>query len=545
MLRWDPAWRAHVLQATEQRAPDESRERYRRAAAAAAADGDHALAVISLVCAGDLPAAAEAARERLWELVDTPEPGLWEPLTSMPVARLMEFPSLASLVMALRLQTGHRVSRSVLLRELGRRHRSGPGGPGDRFHRLATSMFVASRHGELDLARGAIPGLSGFAELLPDISLDAGSVSDLLLVAEALVRLDRGDLAAEAAAHAVACLELDVDGETDPDGRRLAHAELLEDMCARQAGDADPRALSTRPTTQPLGEIEVMARAVVRAWDEFDRGDDAAALAISSAAMASVDPVDWPPLLMIHLLAAVGAGDRDEVERVWRTHLASPRWRSRHVTAAGTSASARSLDALCFRVLQVHPPASAETGSSRSQAADVVSTVRALPLNAHLTNEDPFLDLGSLAPRAQQTALMLETTRAVRAGELERAAAALRRALDAAPHSGLVRVLLGVARPADLDRLREHAATAPECDWLADLLDEVVHVGRARQAAPVLSEREREVLALVRAGRTNPEIAESLFVSVNTVKFHRANLYRKFGVDTRDRLLAAAHRHGL
>jgi LuxR family transcriptional regulator, maltose regulon positive regulatory protein len=41
------------------------------------------------------------------------------------------------------------------------------------------------------------------------------------------------------------------------------------------------------------------------------------------------------------------------------------------------------------------------------------------------------------------------------------------------------------------------------------------------------------VLALLVAGRSNPEIAETLIVSVNTVKGHVKNLYRKLNVNTR------------
>ena len=60
-----------------------------------------------------------------------------------------------------------------------------------------------------------------------------------------------------------------------------------------------------------------------------------------------------------------------------------------------------------------------------------------------------------------------------------------------------------------------------------------------------LAEREMEVLDGVRRGLTNTAIAAELFVSVNTVKFHRANLYRKLNATSREELLAEALRQGL
>jgi len=61
----------------------------------------------------------------------------------------------------------------------------------------------------------------------------------------------------------------------------------------------------------------------------------------------------------------------------------------------------------------------------------------------------------------------------------------------------------------------------------------------AAGALPIepLSAQEERVLRLLAAGRSNPEIAGELFVSVNTVKGHVKSLYRKLNV--RNRLEAA------
>ncbi len=52
----------------------------------------------------------------------------------------------------------------------------------------------------------------------------------------------------------------------------------------------------------------------------------------------------------------------------------------------------------------------------------------------------------------------------------------------------------------------------------------------------LLTPREADVLEHLRAGRSNAEIANALHVSVETVRTHRRNIYRKLGVRTRREL---------
>ncbi len=60
-----------------------------------------------------------------------------------------------------------------------------------------------------------------------------------------------------------------------------------------------------------------------------------------------------------------------------------------------------------------------------------------------------------------------------------------------------------------------------------------------------LTPREREVLVLVAAGRTNRQIADELFISVKTAGVHVSNILAKLGVRTRGEAGAAAHTLGL
>jgi two-component system nitrate/nitrite response regulator NarL len=63
--------------------------------------------------------------------------------------------------------------------------------------------------------------------------------------------------------------------------------------------------------------------------------------------------------------------------------------------------------------------------------------------------------------------------------------------------------------------------------------------------APVLTEREREVLRLIADGNSLPEIAKQLFLGVTTVKTHVQHLYEKLGVSDRAAAVAVAMRRGL
>lgn len=58
-----------------------------------------------------------------------------------------------------------------------------------------------------------------------------------------------------------------------------------------------------------------------------------------------------------------------------------------------------------------------------------------------------------------------------------------------------------------------------------------------------LSDREREVLALIARGRTNDEIGRELFVSINTVKTYVRSAYRKIGVQRRSQAVLWALEH--
>lgn len=64
--------------------------------------------------------------------------------------------------------------------------------------------------------------------------------------------------------------------------------------------------------------------------------------------------------------------------------------------------------------------------------------------------------------------------------------------------------------------------------------------GGAMARGSLLTRREAEVLPLLQQGRSNAEIALAMQVSVETVRTHARNIYRKLGVSSRRELSAPA-----
>jgi DNA-binding CsgD family transcriptional regulator len=83
-----------------------------------------------------------------------------------------------------------------------------------------------------------------------------------------------------------------------------------------------------------------------------------------------------------------------------------------------------------------------------------------------------------------------------------------------------------------------HAAAVREQRRLGVRVPGPAAAGRA--AGPHgLTQRELEVVTLVREGCTNQQIAESLFVSIRTVETHLSHVFTKLGVTSRINLLKA------
>ncbi|HWI74669.1 MAG TPA: LuxR C-terminal-related transcriptional regulator, partial [Baekduia sp.] len=137
------------------------------------------------------------------------------------------------------------------------------------------------------------------------------------------------------------------------------------------------------------------------------------------------------------------------------------------------------------------------------------------------------------------------------AGDRPDALRAVERALDLAEHDGL-RLALADACPA-LEPLLRHVLRfgTTHRALVGDVL-ELAATGTARvPATPVvplrepLSERELAVLRFLPTMLTSQEIAAELFVTLNTVKSHLRNVYRKLGVGGRREAVERGRELGL
>lgn len=68
---------------------------------------------------------------------------------------------------------------------------------------------------------------------------------------------------------------------------------------------------------------------------------------------------------------------------------------------------------------------------------------------------------------------------------------------------------------------------------------------RKQDDTPVLTPREQEILHLIAAGKSLPDIAKELYLGLTTVKTHVQHLYAKLGVSDRAAAVASAMRRGL
>jgi DNA-binding CsgD family transcriptional regulator len=209
----------------------------------------------------------------------------------------------------------------------------------------------------------------------------------------------------------------------------------------------------------------------------------------------------------------------------------------RALTESGTSGSRA---ALLFAAVDILRSAGDVTG-----ARELTAELSAI---ADRSSSDV---VGAMAAQAAGSVLLGEGKVTASLPEL-RAAARSWRAAHMQYETARTAVLLGLACAA----LGDFTGAKVEFDCARDIfvnLGAAPDLERVNKLAAVgtpegsveLSAREREVLALLAAGRTNREIAERLVVSPHTVARHVEHIYAKLGVANRSAATAFAYQHHL
>src|SRR3984885_11667414 len=310
----------------------------------------------------------------------------------------------------------------------------------------------------------------------------------------------------------------------DPDGAglvALAAAQLALDqddlsstgLLLDEADTTDVRRLPAEPD---LGAVE----ALIRARAALAGGDIAAARSLARLVRERVlDPL------------AAGVLEADIELRAGDLPLAA---------AALASTADESADA-----------AADETASDRQRAEQILARARLL-----LADGDPAgapkgaegcLDTAGVTLRDQITALLVGTVANRRLGTADDAAALLEHALAIAEPHGAYRPFLeaGMGVHSAIAILIPPASRAVA--FAARVRERLVcplpaSGTRADVESPPLTLSELAVLRLLPSYLTNQEIADALFLSVNTVKTHLRSVYRKLGVTSRRSAIARGRR---
>ncbi|HEX7350552.1 LuxR C-terminal-related transcriptional regulator [Brachybacterium sp.] len=493
---------------------------------AARVAGDDELQIAALVRTGQLDEAESLLKEQVWDLLPNAMEPLWASLEQLSPLLLVDRPALLSARLRLSPTRSPSPASRRAVGGAGRVLKDcvDAGAPWRRMGSLVYSMEFALHLRErervialFERARGLLGDL-----VASDAAESAGNreISELLLLVEIVFRSGNTIPAAEIAQLAAQLIEADPVGR-DPRGERLAFARrvILHDHRARGLEDGfSPESLLRGPELL-WRDADLVVTAMTLMWDDLDGGDFAAADAqLHAAAVRIDDPEEWPILMLMRAHIAVYRNSPGELEAF--------------------------IGAFERGTLSEPGPFAQQSLSRMQRVTDYLGRKvgRAIPspgyLPATADGSRPFY------PRTEFTVHLMEALYALRAGRPDAAEAALSQAVGLTPRRELGLYTLASASG---EEVRALCALAEEVPGGARLgIEKALRfAGETRAPGVDLSEREREVLGHLRDGATNPQMARALFVSVNTVKFHRANLMRKLGVTSRDQLLQKADRLGL
>jgi LuxR family transcriptional regulator, maltose regulon positive regulatory protein len=359
--------------------------------------------------------------------------------------------------------------------------------------------------------------------------------------------------------HLAAAGQAETGPDGGPRGRVLAWRALAEAMYGDLGGAGRTLAQVTAPgwdvapgRIAGLGRITTIANAQLA----LDRDDLAEAARLADMAAPAGDRAAGGD--------GAAAGDPGaEYPGEPRVELLATMIRARIALAAGDipragahAAAARELagDADLNAVASLDADIALRSGDTAAAAAAVAAIPRqgrAVPrAGLLLARGDPAAavreasrGLDDATPRDRITALLTSAVASRRLGETETAARHIEEALAIAAPQEACRPFLDAGTAVHSAIATLVPPTSPGAGFAARVLERFV-VQQASASAPAqavrLTPSELAVLRFLPSYLTNQEIAEALFLSVNTVKTHLKSAYHKLGVSSRREAVARA-----
>jgi DNA-binding CsgD family transcriptional regulator len=332
-------------------------------------------------------------------------------------------------------------------------------------------------------------------------------------LAESLVRLGRWTEAGQLASQALNAL---------PEGVFAATVLQLRSELAAMTGRYADADADVRATQRALGQTHDEQFALTLLYSDalaaLGRGDPGAARRVTAGGLAEYDsPLSgryiWPVLWL--------AARADEATRARDRREEIP---------DGTAARYR---ALASRAGQMATPSVSSLGYQALVAAELARAAGEADVTPWQAAAETWQAAAEPYPLAY-TLLRLAEAAAV-AGDRPAAGRSVREAYALASRVGAAPIADEAAAPARRTRLSLDEPDADAVRLAAE--DPLTRFG--------LTEREREILLLLAAGRSNPQIAGALFISPKTASVHVSNILAKLGVDSRVEAAAVAHRLGV
>ena len=499
----------------------------RRAVDACRTTGEHTLELFTLVDLGELDAAEALAHDRLQYFLLTVDDPLAHAALTVEWDSLSRCPSLLLLIgghhsRAFGSHNDAKVYYTAALEAMEAAHPSTP------FERLRLATRRAYAHSSLGQRDRALRSLEACQELLD------GDSDNAVLRASKRVPYVAEHIAAELHLQFWVATQLDLhshalrlarlmDSHADPRSRTaVAERQAILTQYVLAGLDNTGADLLTRANTEPLLLLEQgLDDQALDALRLLEERVDASPSRSGAEAM----------LVIVHAFARGGvdlysSGNLERTLSRSRTH-----WQDGEASTAVTGAAALAMTArgrhrAALQLARAHPRrdwfivcAEAVALLALDRASDAVPVI------------EDLVGLSDL-PRARATASTLGACAQLRLGRAESALSRLESTMTATS-AGMVRLALRLVPHQDVEALLASASAAAPAvkDMLVQSLEDPHPVTRG--GAVTLSPVEREILALLREGATNTEIARRRFVSTNTVRTQVRLLLRK--LDAADR----------